>query len=69
MSHPEHEHEDLFVMDFVDHPVVPCSNSPFSPSADELGCSRRARILSQEFKHALNPSPDIGREPLQMTRG
>jgi len=60
VSHPEYQHEQLAVMDFVDHAVVTGADAPLSGTPDEASRIWRSRVLGQEFDHGLDPTPDIG---------
>ena len=49
MCHPQHQHDELFVLDVVADAVVAGTNWPFAGAPDELGGSRRPGVAGQQF--------------------
>ena len=62
MCHSQDQHEELAIVDLVDHAIVAGSDPPLSGTAYEAGSGRRTRIFREQFDHRLDTTSDAGVE-------
>lgn len=60
VSHAQHQHHQLLILDVVDHPVLTYSDAALSITTAELDIPLRARVSSEIFDGFLDPQPVTG---------